>query len=64
MCTRLMRGFVVDGASGSLRVSVMDVPVPEPADGEALVRVLVAAVCATDIEIMKGYMGFRATYTE
>ena len=49
-----MRGFVVDGASGS----VMDVPVPEPADGEALVRVLVAAVCATDIEIMKGYMGF------
>jgi len=50
-----MRGFVVDGASGS----VMDVPVPEPAEGEALVRVLVAAVCATDIEIMKGYMGFK-----
>jgi threonine dehydrogenase-like Zn-dependent dehydrogenase len=34
---------------------------PEPAagDGEALVRVRQAGVCATDLEIVKGYMGFR-----
>jgi threonine dehydrogenase-like Zn-dependent dehydrogenase len=35
---------------------------PEPpADGEALVRVRQAGVCATDIEITRGYMGFRGT---
>ena len=33
---------------------------PEPvAGGEALVRVRQAGICATDIEITKGYMGFR-----
>ncbi len=34
---------------------------PEPicAQGEALVRVRCAGVCATDIEITKGYMGFK-----
>jgi alcohol dehydrogenase len=33
---------------------------PEPpADGEAVVRVRQAGVCATDLEITKGYMGFR-----
>lgn len=33
---------------------------PEPeADGECLVRVRQAGVCATDLEIVKGYMGFH-----
>jgi alcohol dehydrogenase len=33
---------------------------PEPVgDGEAVVRVRQAGVCATDLEITKGYMGFR-----
>jgi len=31
---------------------------PSPAAGEALVRVLIAGICNTDLEIMKGYMGF------
>ncbi len=35
-----------------------DYPLPVPAEGEALVRVAFAGVCATDLEIMKGYMGF------
>ena len=32
---------------------------PQPASGEALVRPLLAGVCSTDIEICRGYMGFR-----
>lgn len=36
-----------------------DVPLPEPAPGEALVRVTLAGVCNTDLELIRGYMGFR-----
>lgn len=50
-----MRALVF--ADGELRLEV-DYPVPEPAPGEALVRVALAGVCATDLEIIKGYMGF------
>jgi len=32
-----------------------DVPFPQPADGEALVRVIRAGVCSTDIELTRGY---------
>lgn len=42
---------------GTLKL-VEDYPDPIPAEGEALVRVLVAGVCSTDREIFKGYMGF------
>ncbi len=34
-------------------------PRPVPAAGEALVRVLKAGICATDLELVKGYAGFR-----
>jgi threonine dehydrogenase-like Zn-dependent dehydrogenase len=34
-------------------------PSPTPAEGEVLVRVSVAGVCETDIQLVKGYMGFR-----
>jgi threonine dehydrogenase-like Zn-dependent dehydrogenase len=36
-----------------------DYPDPEPQNDEALVEVLCAGICATDIEITKGYMAFR-----
>ncbi len=36
-----------------------DYPRPEPGPGEALVRVLMAGICNTDMELMKGYMGFK-----
>ncbi len=34
-------------------------PDPEPAPGEAIIRVSLAGICNTDAEITKGYMGFR-----
>jgi threonine dehydrogenase-like Zn-dependent dehydrogenase len=34
-------------------------PTPTPASGEVLVRVVRAGVCETDIQLIKGYMGFR-----
>lgn len=37
---------------------VQDYPVPIPASGEALIKVLSAGICATDLEIFKGYMSF------
>ncbi|MBF0480300.1 MAG: alcohol dehydrogenase catalytic domain-containing protein [Desulfovibrionaceae bacterium] len=36
----------------------VDQPNPEPGPGEALVRVLSAGVCNTDIELFNGYYGF------
>ena len=39
-------------------LALKEVPVPEPATGEVLVRILQSAICNTDLEIIKGYMGF------
>jgi len=36
-----------------------DYPRPQPGPGEALVRVRLAGICNTDLEILRGYMGFR-----
>lgn len=44
---------------GELRLE--DRPRPRPARGEALVRVMRAGVCNTDLEIVRGYMGFEGT---
>jgi len=38
---------------------VEDYPTPEPAAGEALIRVSVAGICNTDLELVRGYMQFR-----
>jgi len=35
-----------------------DVPVPEPPTGEALIRVLRAGICNTDLELTRGYYPF------
>jgi threonine dehydrogenase-like Zn-dependent dehydrogenase len=35
-----------------------DLPVPQPPPGEALVRVLKAGVCNTDLELLRGYYPF------
>lgn len=49
-----MRALVCDGT-----VRVADIPTPRPAAGEALIRVLSAGICRTDLELMRGYMGFK-----
>jgi len=36
-----------------------DYPDPRPSPGEALIRVRVAGICRTDLELARGYMGFR-----
>ena len=36
-----------------------NIPVPEPGDNEALIKVICAGICNTDLEIIKGYMGFN-----
>lgn len=41
------------------RLSVREVPPPQAAPGEALIRVNLAGVCGTDRQILKGYAGFR-----
>lgn len=48
---------VVLGAEGLHFQS--DYPAIEPAAGEVRVRVLCAGVCETDLQLVKGYMGFR-----
>jgi threonine dehydrogenase-like Zn-dependent dehydrogenase len=49
-----MRAVVFDG-----EVHVNEIPMPRPAEGEALVRVLTAGICNTDLELLKGYMAFK-----
>src|SRR5690606_4083827 len=54
------------GGGGAMRALVFDeslslvegYPRPEPGPGEALVRVRLAGICNTDLEITRGYMGF------
>ncbi len=38
-----------------------EVPVPQPVDNEVSVRVLKAGICETDLQLIRGYMGFRGT---
>ncbi len=50
-----MRALVFDH---TLRLET-NYPIPKPPPGEALIRVTLAGICNTDLEITRGYMGFR-----
>ena len=50
-----MKAIVVRDGTARL---VPDYPKPVRQPGEALVRVLVAGICNTDLEILSGYMAF------
>jgi threonine dehydrogenase-like Zn-dependent dehydrogenase len=45
---------------GDGTTSLAEVPAPE-AGGEALVRVVLSGICNTDLELARGYAGFRGT---
>lgn len=51
-----MRALVFDGIAPRF---VVDHPEPLPAAGESLLELELAGVCNTDLEIARGYMGFR-----
>lgn len=49
-----MRALVLENN----KLKIKDVTKPVPLEGEALVRVLKAGICNTDLELVKGYMDF------
>lgn len=51
-----MRALVCHGTTLTLE---RHYPHPTPATGEALIRVLQVGICNTDLEIIRGYMGFQ-----
>lgn len=48
-----MLALYVDG-----KVELKEVPQPVPGEGEVLIRVRLAGICRTDLEVLKGYHGF------
>src|ERR1043166_5766080 len=53
---RNMRALYWDGGDLKFRENH---PEPKTTGGEAIVRVRLAGICSTDLQILKGYMGFR-----
>ena len=52
--SKMMQALYFDG-----KLSVREVPTPQRAAGEALIKVSLAGICGTDREILKGYSGFH-----
>ncbi|MEM7245184.1 MAG: alcohol dehydrogenase catalytic domain-containing protein [Acidobacteriota bacterium] len=51
-----MKALFVDSSQRSARIIERDIP--EPPEGEALIRVSLAGICGTDLEILAGYMDY------
>ncbi|MCX7592731.1 MAG: alcohol dehydrogenase catalytic domain-containing protein [Fischerella sp.] len=51
-----MKGLWLENKQLQLRT---DIPIPEPPSGEALVRVLCAGICNTDLELTRGYYPYN-----
>ena len=51
-----MRAAVLERAPGGLHIE--EIPIPEPARGEVLVRVAACGVCHTDLHVMKAEVAF------
>jgi threonine dehydrogenase-like Zn-dependent dehydrogenase len=52
-----MRALTFDGKNAA----VTEIPKPERTADSALIRVTLAGICNTDLELVKGYMGFHGT---
>lgn len=52
----MMRGLIVDGNGVVLR---RDLSQPRPGPGEVLLKVRLAGICDTDVQLSRGYMGFQ-----
>jgi alcohol dehydrogenase len=52
--SKIMKALYFDG-----KLSLREVSTPDRGPGEALIKVLLAGICGTDREILKGYSGFR-----
>ncbi len=50
-----MKALFFDGSSLELK----EMSIPVITKGESLVRINLAGICKTDLEIIKGYMNFR-----
>ena len=46
-------------ADDNHKVALKELPPPEPGPGEALIRVALAGVCGTDLQVLRGYHDFR-----
>src|SRR5208283_1440605 len=42
-------------------ITTRDIPIPHRPEGFALLRLLVAGICSTDLELQRGYYGFSGT---
>jgi threonine dehydrogenase-like Zn-dependent dehydrogenase len=51
-----MRGVYCDGTAARLR---RDLPEPEPRGDDVVLRVRAVGICDTDLQLARGYMGFR-----
>lgn len=51
-----MRALIWDGVRAHVAT---DAPAPAPVPGYAVVQVELAGICSTDLQILRGYMGFR-----
>jgi threonine dehydrogenase-like Zn-dependent dehydrogenase len=49
-----MKALFFDGS-----LKIMEIPKPRPGKNEVLIRIIYSAICNTDLEIVKGYMGFK-----
>ncbi|HVI35162.1 MAG TPA: alcohol dehydrogenase catalytic domain-containing protein, partial [Gaiellales bacterium] len=56
MSQATMRAAVLDGSGAGLRLET--ILKPEPKAGEVLLRVRACGVCATDLHVIKGKVGF------
>ena len=51
-----MRGVYCDGNEARLR---LDLAEPKPREGEVVLKVRAVGICATDLQLARGYMGFQ-----